>query len=149
MRLINPASLIWLSTKTAIKKTCSWKLNPLIPHFYIAKLGFTRVYLFFLFFNQNIYYEFLLEPPRRGASVVLTCTHNACFEQKYKKKYQNFSNEIFNVCFWKNYLYITWACFRNDCKAMLKVLPLVVTACMTRFNSWFSSVMCSRWNAKK
>ena len=31
------------------------------------------------------------------------CTHNQCFEQKYKK-YQNFSNEIFYFCYEKKSL---------------------------------------------
>ena len=55
---------------------------PLIPHFYIAKLGFAGVYLFFLFLLQNIDCGYSLEPS----------THNLCFEQKLKK-YQNFSAE--------------------------------------------------------
>ena len=41
---------------------------PLEPHFYIEKLGFAGVYLFFLFLLQNIDCGYLLEPPRRGGS---------------------------------------------------------------------------------
>ena len=41
---------------------------PLIPHFYIAKLGFTGVYLFFLILLQNIDCGYSLELPRRGGS---------------------------------------------------------------------------------
>ena len=29
--------------------TCPCNEHPLTPHFYIVKLGFTRVYIFFLF----------------------------------------------------------------------------------------------------
>ena len=55
-------------------------MKPLEPHFYIKKLGFAGVYLFFLFLLQNIDCGYSLEPPR--CEVVLTCTHNLCFEQK-------------------------------------------------------------------
>ena len=34
--------------------TCLSNVYPLIPHFYIAKLGYAVVYLFFLFLLQNI-----------------------------------------------------------------------------------------------
>ena len=48
-------------------------------NFYIAKLGYAGVYLFFLFLLQNIDCGYSLEPPRRGGSIgeaVLTSTHN-------------------------------------------------------------------------
>ena len=38
--------------------------TPLKPHFYIAKLGYAGVYLFFLFLLQNIDCGYWLEPPR-------------------------------------------------------------------------------------
>ena len=38
----------------SIRKTCQCYEYPLIPHFYIAKLGYAGVYLFFLFLLQNI-----------------------------------------------------------------------------------------------
>ena len=53
-----------------IKKTCPWSLYPRKPHFYIAKLGYAGVYLFFLFLLQNIDCGYSLEPPRRGGSNV-------------------------------------------------------------------------------
>ena len=37
---------------------------PLKPHFYIAKLGFTGVYIIFLISAQNIDCGYLLEPPQ-------------------------------------------------------------------------------------
>ena len=37
-----------------ITKTCPCNVYPLEPHFYIAKLGYAEVYLFFLFLLQNI-----------------------------------------------------------------------------------------------
>ena len=33
----------------SIRKTCPCDLYPITPHFYIVKLGFTGVYIFFLF----------------------------------------------------------------------------------------------------
>ena len=42
--------------------------DPLKPHFYIVKLGFTGVYIIFLISAQNIDYGYSLEPPRRGGS---------------------------------------------------------------------------------
>ena len=40
------------------------------PHFYIVKLGYAGVYLFFLFLVQNIDCGYSLEPPRQGSSNV-------------------------------------------------------------------------------
>ena len=50
-----------------IWKTCPCNIYPLIHHFYIAKLGYAGVYLFFLF---NIGCGYSFEPPRRGGSYV-------------------------------------------------------------------------------
>ena len=47
-----------------IRKTCPCNVYPLEPHFYIVKLGFAEVYLFFLFLLQNIDCGYSLEPPR-------------------------------------------------------------------------------------
>ena len=49
-------------------KTCLYNLDPLKPHFYIVKLGFTGVYIIFLISAQNIDFGCSLEPPRRGGS---------------------------------------------------------------------------------
>ena len=48
-----------------IRKTCPCNVYPLEPQFYIAKLGYAAVYLFFLFLLQNIGCGYSLEPPRR------------------------------------------------------------------------------------
>ena len=55
---------------TDITKTCPCNVYPFEPHFYIAKLGYAGVYLFFLFLLQNIDCGYSLEPPRRGGSNV-------------------------------------------------------------------------------
>ena len=51
-----------------ITKTCLYNIDPLKPHFYIVKLGFTGVYIIFLFLLKNIDCGYTLEPPRRGGS---------------------------------------------------------------------------------
>ena len=50
------------------QKNMSGKCIPLEPLFYIAKLGYGGVYLFFLFLLQNIDCGYSLEPPRQGGS---------------------------------------------------------------------------------
>ena len=47
-----------------ITKTCLYNFDPLKPHFYIVKLGFTGVYIIFLISAQNIDCGYSLEPPR-------------------------------------------------------------------------------------
>ena len=74
-------------------KTCLYDFDPLKPHFYIVKLGFTGVYIIFLFLLKNIGCGYSLEPPRRGGSNEYP---NLCFEQKYEK-YQSFLSENFQV----------------------------------------------------
>ena len=64
-----------------IKKTRLCNFDPLRPHFYVAKLGFTGIYIIFLISAKNIDCGYSLEPPRRS------------LEQKYEK-YQNFLSEI-------------------------------------------------------
>ena len=51
-----------------ITKTCLYNFDPLKPHFYIVKLGFTGVYIISLFLLKNIDCEYSLEPPHRGGS---------------------------------------------------------------------------------
>ena len=51
-----------------ITKTCLYKFDPLKPHLYIVKLGFTGVHIIFLISAQNIDCGYSLEPPRRGGS---------------------------------------------------------------------------------
>ena len=53
-----------------ITKLCPCNVYPLEPHFYITKLGYVGVYLFFLFLLQNIDCGYSLELPRRGGSNV-------------------------------------------------------------------------------
>ena len=57
-----------LPLETNITKTRLYNIDPLEPHFYIVKLGFTGVYIIFLISAQNIDCGYSLEPPRRGGS---------------------------------------------------------------------------------
>ena len=77
------------------EKFCTWKMRfhqdktpikfiPPPTHFYIAKLGFTGVYIIFLIFALKHRLWVLV------TEAVLMCTHNLCFEQQLEK-YQNFS----------------------------------------------------------
>ena len=66
----------------SITKTYLYNFDPLKPHFYIVKLGFTGVYIIFHISAQNIDCGYSLEPPRRGGSNEY---HDLCFEQKYEK----------------------------------------------------------------
>ena len=51
-----------------ITKTSLYNIDPLKPHFYIVKLGFTGVYIIFLISAQKHRLWYSLEPPRRGGS---------------------------------------------------------------------------------
>ena len=87
-----------------ITKTCLYNFDSLTPHFYIVKLRFTGVYIFFLIFLENINCEFSLESHR----------HNLCFEQIYEK-YQSFLSKNFQFLEVKFSVYFTYeyACFPN------------------------------------
>ena len=56
------------SLPAIITKTYLYNFDPLKPHFYIVKLGFTGVYIIFLISAQNIDCGYSLEPPQRGGS---------------------------------------------------------------------------------
>ena len=64
-----------------ITQTCLYNFDPLKPHFYTVKLGFTVVYIIFSYLLKNIDCGYLVEPPL----LVLSSTHNLCFEQEYEK----------------------------------------------------------------
>ena len=66
-------------------------IDPLKPHFYIVKLGFTDVYIIFLISAQKHRLWVLIR-----TKAILMSTHNLCYEQKYEK-YQFFLSENFLV----------------------------------------------------
>ena len=89
--MTSPSSVCYLH----ITKTCLglYNFDPLKPHFYIIKLGFTGVYVtrIFLISAQKRTLWVLV---RTDAAAVLTSIHNLCSEQKYKK-YQIYLSENF------------------------------------------------------
>ena len=103
--------------------TCPCNVYPFEPHFYIEKLGYAGVYLFFLFLLQNIDCGYSLN---RLGEAVLTCTHKLCFEQKKKKrkkeKYQTFSAENFQFLKLKNLCLLHEQVFVMACKREFKTI---------------------------
>ena len=63
-----------------------YNFDPLKPHFYIVKLGFTGVYTVFLISAQQIDCGYSIEPLFRGGSNEYP---QSIFEQKYEE-YKNF-----------------------------------------------------------
>ena len=57
-----------ISSNVNITKTYLYNFDPLKPHCYVVKLGFTGVYIILLFLLKNIDCGYPLEPPRRGGS---------------------------------------------------------------------------------
>ena len=99
-------------------KTSPCNEDPLTSHFYKVKPGFTGVYIFSYF-----------APKHRFWVLVLTCTHNLCFEQK-QDKYHNFSPENYHFYIGEILQNIRKACLRNvklD-KNMLGVITPMVHA---------------------
>ena len=86
-----------------ITKTCLYNFDPLKPHFYIVKLGFTGVYIIFVISAQNIDCGCSLEPPRRGGSNEYP---QSMFWAEIWKKYQCFFIwKFFSIWMWI-FLYI-------------------------------------------
>ena len=82
-----------------ITKTCLHNFDPLKPHFYIVKLGYTGVYIIFLIFAQKLRLMVLVR-----TEAILTSTHNLCFEQIYENyhffflwQFSVFGDEIFHI----------------------------------------------------
>ena len=88
---------IWRVLCQIITKTCLYKFEPLKLYFYIVKLGFTRVYIIFLIFAQNIDCQYSLEPLQQGV-VVLTSTHNLCYLMLLSRNMKN-TRVVFFVVF--------------------------------------------------
>ena len=72
-----------------ITKTTYIMFDPLKPHFYIEKQGFTGVYIIFLFLLKNIDCGYSLELPHQGGS-------NEYPQSMFLyEKYQSFLSENF------------------------------------------------------
>ena len=113
--------ILYQSFCQIITKTCLYNFDPRKPHFYIVKLGFTRVYIIFLIFAQNIYCGCSLELPWqfRLAEAVLKSTHNLCCAQKYEK-YQNFLYENFH------FLVVKFSVYLNRHVFVMSGLPISI-----------------------
>ena len=66
--LTNIQNICSVKNKDNITKTYLDNFDPLKPHFYIVKRGFTGIYIIFLISAQNIDCGYSLEPPHRGDS---------------------------------------------------------------------------------
>ena len=98
--------------KFYITKTCLYNFDPLKPHFYIVKLGFTGVYIIFLISAQNIDCGYSLEPPQRGGSNEYP---QSMFLSKNMKKYQTFLSENFHFLVVKFSVYLNRRVFVMFC----------------------------------
>ena len=84
-----------------ITKTCLYDIDPLKPHFYTVKLGFTGVYIIFLISAQKHRLWYSLEPPRRGGSNEYL--QSMFWAEMWKNmrifvwKFSVFGGEIFNI----------------------------------------------------
>ena len=83
-------------------KTCLYNFDPLKPHFYIVKLGFTGVYMIYLVSVQKHRLWVLFRSPRRGGSNEYP---QSVFWEKYEKYQSFFFSENFQFFEW-NFLYI-------------------------------------------
>ena len=93
-----------------ITKTCLYNIDPLKPHFYIVKLGFTGVYIIFLISAQNIDCVYSLEPPCRGGTneypQSMFCAEIWKISEFFIWNFSLFGGKIFNI--------VVEACFRNE-----------------------------------
>ena len=84
-----------------ITKTYLYNFDPLKPHFYIVKLGFTGVHIIFLFLLKNIDCGYSLEPPRRGGSneypQYMFWAELWKISEFLSENFQFFCGEIFNI----------------------------------------------------
>ena len=89
------------SSSQHITKTCLYNFDPLKPHLYIVKLGFTGVYIIFIISAQKYRLWVLVrtEPSRRGGSN--ECPQSMFLSRKnirnYIRKFSFFGGKIFNL----------------------------------------------------
>ena len=85
----------------SITKTYLYNFDPLKPHFYIVKLGFTGVYIIFLISAQNIDCGYSLEPPRWGGSnkypQSMFCAEIWKISEFFILKFSVFGDKIFYI----------------------------------------------------
>ena len=86
---------------------------PLTPHFYLVKLGFKGVFIFFFLFLFALKHRLWVLVRITSLRRFLTCTHNQCLSKNKKKASHFVICKLFFYSHEKSQ-YITWACFRND-----------------------------------
>ena len=95
-----------------ITKTYPYNVYPLISHFYIAKMGYAGIYLFFLFLLVNIDCGYVLE-----WSVITSNEYpQSMFSSKNKKNIQIFLMKIFIF----NFLNFENLCILHECVSIMK-----------------------------
>ena len=113
-----------------ITKTNLYKFDPLKPHFYIVKLGFTGVYIIFLISapTHRLWVLVRTASPRRFKRVPTIYV----FEQKYEK-YQNFLSENFQFLEVKLSIYLNRRVFvmYTQRGSVSGSCPTGIDACMT------------------
>ena len=102
-----------------ITKTCLYNFDPLKPHFYIVKLGFTGICIIFLISAQNIDCGYSLEPPHRGGpneypQSMFLSRNMKSMSFFYLKNFQ-FLEVKFSV-YWNRRVFVMEICFYFQCK---------------------------------
>ena len=102
---------------------CLYNFDPHKPHFYIVKLGFTGVYIIFLISAKK-------------HRLVLTSTHNLCFDQKYEK-ISEFLSENFQFLLVKFSVYLNrhvFVMFARPCVCSLQgFYYILLSSCLSGF----------------
>ena len=104
-------------------KTRLYNFDPIKPHFYIVKLGFTGVYIIFLIFFAKKHRLWVHKRTRHRGGFNVKSTHNLCFEQEYAK-YQNFLSENFPFLVVKFSIYLNRCVFVMERRASKSLCDL-------------------------
>ena len=97
LKFLKGLEILGRSTHHGNIPTCVYNFDPLKPHFFIVKLGFTGVYIIFLFLLKNIDSGYSLEPPRWGDSNEYLHIWNPNLTDKNTTKQNNNNNNTKNV----------------------------------------------------
>ena len=135
-----------VDVKCCITKTRLYSFDPLKPHFYTVKLGFTGVYINFLIYAQMHRLSVLVRTA--SAEAVLKITHNLCFEQKYEN-FQNYSSESFHFFCGKFSIYLNRRVFVMASADYLPPSPhrfIHIGQQSNKENNWSAIHRPSGWN---
>ena len=120
-----------------ITKTYLYDFDPLKPHFYIVKLGFTGVYIIFLISAQNIDCWYSLEPPHWGSSNEY---QRSIFWAEIWKISEFFYLKIFIFC-GDIFRIFEWAFFRNVF-TVLRIFSVLSHKLNLRFTHYSCDTCC-------